>query len=214
MKVSGLIGKKIGMTRIFNKDGVSVPITVIEVQKNYVIQIKNLLHNGFYSVQITTGFKKDKRILKSEFGHFIKSNVSVGTMLREFRVKDISGISVGLDISVKIFENVKKVDVTGYSKGKGFSGTVKRWNFHMQDASHGNSLSHRVPGSIGQNQFPGRVFKGKKMPGHLGNERVTVKNLDVVRIDKNDNIILVKGSVPGNIGSNVIIKVASKFYFF
>ncbi|CEN32039.1 50S ribosomal protein L3 [Candidatus Westeberhardia cardiocondylae] len=211
MDIDGLIGKKVGMTRIFTAKGVSIPVTVIEIKNNYVTQIKSANNGDYYFVQVTTGLKKDCCVTKSEFGYFKKIGVNVGEGLWEFKAKNIDGIFVKQSISVEFFRNIKKVDVIGFSKGKGFSGTVKRWNFSMQDATHGNSLSHRVPGSIGQNQSPGRVFKGKKMPGQLGNKRVTVQNLDVIRIDLKNNLLLVKGSIPGNIRSNVIVKVTSKF---
>ena len=183
----GLVGRKVGMTRIFNEDGVSVPVTVIEIEANRVTQVKTLENDGYTAVQVTTGSKKANRVTKPEAGHFVKAGVEAGRGLWEFRQ----------EINVDIFADVKKVDVTGTSKSKGFQGGVKRWNFRTQDATHGNSLSHRVLGSIGQNQTPGRVFKGKKMAGHLGAERVTVQSLEVVRVDAENNLLLVKGSVPG-----------------
>ncbi|MCR3754651.1 MAG: 50S ribosomal subunit protein L3 [Candidatus Westeberhardia cardiocondylae] len=210
MGLPGLIGRKVGMTRFFTEQGLSIPVTVIKIDKNYVTQIRRVVQNSCYFVQVTTGVKKINRILKSELGHFSKSRINVGQVLFEFSLKDIDGIFVSQGFSVEFFKGIKKVDVTGFSKGKGFSGTVKRWNFHMQDASHGNSLSHRVPGSIGQNQTPGKVFKGKKMSGHLGNERVTIQNLDVVCVDKIYDVLLIKGSVPGNIGANLLVKIAVK----
>ncbi|MDU2366261.1 MAG: 50S ribosomal protein L3 [Klebsiella michiganensis] len=193
----GLVGKKVGMTRIFTEDGVSIPVTVIEVEANRVTQVKDLANDGYRAVQVTTGAKKANRVTKPEAGHFAKAGVEAGRGLWEFRLADL-------------FADVKKVDVTGTSKGKGFAGTVKRWNFRTQDATHGNSLSHRVPGSIGQNQTPGKVFKGKKMAGQLGNERVTVQSLDVVRVDAERNLLLVKGAVPGATGSDLIVKPAVK----
>ncbi|WP_395480183.1 50S ribosomal protein L3 [Candidatus Curculioniphilus buchneri] len=208
----GLIGRKIGMTRIFTENGVSIPVTIIEIQANRITQIKDLKSDGYHAIQLTTGDKKNNKVKKSEAGHFLKSGVRAGRGLWEFRIKDIEKTIVvaGQSIAVEYFLNIKKVDVTGVSKGKGFSGSVKRWNFRTQDASHGNSLSHRVPGSIGQNQTPGKVFKGKKMAGQLGNERVTVQNLDIIRVDIHNNFILVKGAVPGSTGGDLIVKPAIK----
>ena len=206
----GLVGKKVGMTRIFTEDGVSIPVTVIEVEANRVAQVKDLANDGYRAIQVTTGAKKANRVTKPEAGHFAKAGVEAGRGLWEFRLADGEEFTVGQDISVELFAEVKKVDVTGTSKGKGFAGTVKRWNFRTQDATHGNSLSHRVPGSIGQNQTPGKVFKGKKMAGHLGDERVTVQSLDVVRVDAERNLLLVKGAVPGATGGNLIVKPAVK----
>ncbi|MGL9760479.1 MAG: 50S ribosomal protein L3 [Symbiopectobacterium sp.] len=206
----GLVGKKVGMTRIFTEDGVSIPVTVIEIKANRVTQVKDLSNDGYQAIQVTTGAKKANRITKPEAGHFAKGRVKAGRVLREFRLSESKEFTVGQSISVEIFADVKKVDVTGISKGKGFAGTVKRWNFRMQDATHGNSLSHRVPGSVGQNQTPGKVFKGKKMAGQLGNERVTVQSLNVVRVDAERNLLLVKGAVPGATGSDLIVKPAVK----
>lgn len=205
----GLVGKKVGMTRIFNEEGVSIPVTVIEVEANRVTQVKALENDGYQAIQVTTGAKKASRVSKPEAGHFAKAGVEAGRGLWEFRTEG-EEFTVGQSISVDIFADVKKVDVTGTSKGKGFAGTVKRWNFRTQDATHGNSLSHRVPGSIGQNQTPGKVFKGKKMAGQLGNERVTVQSLEVVRVDAERNLLLVKGAVPGATGSDLIVKPAVK----
>lgn len=206
----GLVGKKVGMTRIFTEDGVSIPVTVIEIEANRVTQVKDLENDGYRAVQVTTGAKKANRVTKPEAGHFAKAGVEAGRGLWEFRLAEGQEFTAGQEISVEIFVDVKKVDVTGTSKGKGFAGTVKRWNFRTQDATHGNSLSHRVPGSIGQNQTPGKVFKGKKMAGHLGDERVTVQSLDVVRVDAERNLLLVKGAVPGATGGNLIVKPAVK----
>lgn len=206
----GLVGKKVGMTRIFTEDGVSIPVTVIEIEANRVTQVKGLDTDGYRAVQVTTGSKKASRVTKPEAGHFAKAGVAAGRGLWEFRLEEGQEFAAGQEISVAIFADVKKVDVTGTSKGKGFAGTVKRWNFRTQDATHGNSLSHRVPGSIGQNQTPGKVFKGKKMAGHLGDERVTVQSLDVVRVDAERNLLLVKGAVPGATGGNLIVKPAVK----
>ncbi|VAX77026.1 50S ribosomal protein L3 [Serratia symbiotica] len=206
----GLVGKKMGMTRIFTEDGVSIPVTVIEIEANRVTQVKNLDTDGYPAIQITAGRKKANRVTKPEAGHFAKAGVEPGRGLWEFRLQEGQEFTIGQEISVEIFATVKKVDVTGTSKGKGFAGTVKRWNFRTQDTTHGNSLSHRVPGSIGQNQSPGKVFKGKKMAGQLGDERVTVQSLEVIRVDLVRNLLLVKGAVPGATGGNLIVKPAVK----
>ena len=208
----GLIGRKVGMTRIFTPDGVSIPVTVIEVDANRVTQVKTLETDGYRAIQVTTGTKKASRLVKPEAGHFAKAGVEAGRGLWEFRLADGEGsdIAVSAELKVELFSDVKMVDVTGQSKGKGFAGTIKRWNFSMGDATHGNSLSHRAPGSIGQRQSPGRVFKGKKMAGHMGDERVTVQSLEVVRVDAERNLLLVKGAVPGATGGDVIVKPAVK----
>ncbi|MBQ1782221.1 MAG: 50S ribosomal protein L3 [Gammaproteobacteria bacterium] len=208
----GLIGRKVGMTRIFTPEGVSIPVTVIEVDANRVTQVKTLETDGYRAIQVTTGTKKASRLVKPEAGHFAKAGVEAGRGLWEFRLADGEGseIAVGAELKVELFSDVKMVDVTGQSKGKGFAGTIKRWNFAMGDATHGNSLSHRSPGSIGQRQSPGRVFKGKKMAGHMGDERVTVQSLEVVRVDAERNLLLVKGAVPGATGGDVIVKPAVK----
>ncbi|WP_392558776.1 50S ribosomal protein L3 [Orbus mooreae] len=205
----GLVGRKVGMTRIFTEDGVSIPVTVIEVEANRITQVKTLENDGYQAVQVTTGSKKASRVNKPDAGHFAKAGVEAGRGLWEFRFEE-GEFTVGQSINVDIFTDVKKVDVTGTSKGKGFAGVTKRWNFRTQDATHGNSLAHRGHGSIGQNQTPGKVFKGRKMAGHLGNERVTVQNLDVVRVDAERNLILIKGAVPGAINSDVFVKPAIK----
>ena len=208
----GLVGRKLGMTRVFTEDGVSIPVTVIEVEANRVTQVKSLESDGYVAIQVTTGAKKANRLTSAEAGHFAKAGVDAGRGLWEFRLNEseVADVAVGAELNVGVFADVKKVDVTGTSKGKGFAGTVKRWNFRTQDMTHGNSRSHRVPGSIGQNQSPGKVFKGKKMAGHLGNERVTVQCLDVVRVDVERNLLLVKGAVPGATNGNVIVKPAVK----
>ncbi|WP_062268088.1 50S ribosomal protein L3 [Endozoicomonas arenosclerae] len=206
----GLVGKKCGMTRIFTEDGASVPVTVIEVDPNRITQVKSQEVDGYSAVQVTTGAKKSSRVRKPEAGHFAKAKVEAGRGLWEFRVDDSASFELGQLIGVDLFEQGQKVDVTGQSKGKGFQGGVKRWNFHMQDATHGNSLSHRAPGSIGQCQTPGRVFKGKKMAGHMGAEKVTVQSLEIVRVDAERNLLLVKGAVPGATGADVIVKAAVK----
>ncbi|MDP5293345.1 50S ribosomal protein L3 [Oceanimonas sp. CHS3-5] len=208
----GLVGRKLGMTRVFTEDGVSIPVTVIEVDANRVTQVKTLEQDGYAAIQVTAGTKKANRITKPEAGHFAKAGVEAGRGLWEFRLGEGEGdsIEIGAELKVDIFADVKKVDVTGTSKGKGFAGAVKRWNFRTQDMTHGNSLSHRAPGSIGQNQTPGRVFKGKKMAGHMGAERVTTQNLEVVRVDVDRNLLLIKGAVPGATNGNVIVKPAVK----
>jgi len=208
----GLVGKKLGMTRIFTEDGASLPVTVIEIEANRVTQIRTEENDGYRGVQVTTGAKKASRLTKPEAGHFAKNGVEAGRGLWEFRLDDSEGteLAVGQELNVEIFNEVKKVDVTGRSKGKGFAGVIKRWNFSMQDATHGNSLSHRASGSIGQNQSPGRVFKGKKMAGHMGDERVTVQSLEVVRVDTERKLLLVKGAVPGAVNGDVVVKPAIK----
>lgn len=208
----GLVGRKCGMTRIFTEDGVSIPVTVIEVEPNRITQIKSGETDGYSAVQVTTGARKASHLAKSAAGHFAKAGVGAGRGLWEFRVdgSQASSLSVGDSIEVGIFEPGKKVDVTATSKGKGFAGVIKRWNFAAQDATHGNSLSHRAPGSIGQNQSPGRVFKGKKMAGQMGNRQVTTQSLEVVRVDAEKNLLLVKGAVPGATGSDVIVSPAVK----
>lgn len=205
----GLVGKKKGMTRIFTKEGISIPVTIIEIKKNRITQIKNK-KEGYTSIQVTTGDKKTSRLKKSEIGHFAKANVAAGIGLWEFRCDQKNTFQLGQEIAVNFFSDIKKIDVTGVSKGKGFCGVIKRWNFRTQDATHGNSLSHRAPGSIGQNQTPGRVFKGKKMAGQLGNKRITVQNLKVVLIKSEKNLLFVKGSVPGSVNGILIVKPAIK----
>ncbi|RCU43248.1 MULTISPECIES: 50S ribosomal protein L3 [Corallincola] len=208
----GLVGRKVGMTRIFTEDGLSIPVTVIEVEANRVTQVKSLDNDGYRALQVTTGTKKANRVTKPEAGHFAKAGTEAGRGTWEFRLADGEGvdIEVGSELNVDLFSDVTKVDVTGTSKGKGFQGVVKRWNFRTQDMTHGNSLSHRAPGSIGQNQTPGRVFKGKKMSGHMGDERTTVQSLEVVRVDAERKLLLIKGAVPGATGGDVIVKPAVK----
>ncbi|ANS84288.1 50S ribosomal protein L3 [Vibrio scophthalmi] len=206
----GLIGRKVGMTRVFTEDGVSIPVTVVEVEANRVTQVKSLETDGYAAIQVTAGTKKANRVTKPEAGHFAKAGVEAGRGLWEFRLENGEEFAVGAELTVELFNETKKVDVTGTSKGKGFQGAVKRWNFRTQDMTHGNSLSHRAPGSIGQCQTPGRVFKGKKMAGHMGAERVTTQNLEIVRVDAERNLLLIKGAVPGATGGNVIVKPAIK----
>ncbi|MDH5179297.1 MAG: 50S ribosomal protein L3 [Gammaproteobacteria bacterium] len=208
----GLVGRKVGMTRVFTDEGASLPVTVIEVEPNRVTVLKNIENDGYRAVQVTTGTRKSNRISKPEAGHFAKVGIEAGRGLWEFRLDDGEGeeLSTGSEIKVDIFEAGQKIDVTGTSIGKGFAGNVKRNNFRMQDATHGNSLSHRAPGSIGQNQTPGRVFKGKRMAGHMGNVKCTSQNLEIVRIDSERNLLLVKGAVPGAKGSDVIVRPSVK----
>lgn len=206
----GLVGRKVGMTRIFTEEGVSIPVTVVEVEANRVSQVKTVETDGYNAIQVTCGSKKANCVSKPEAGHFAKAGVEAGRGLWEFRLENGEEFAVGAELTVEVFNEIKKVDVTGTSKGKGFQGAVKRWNFRTQDMTHGNSLSHRAPGSIGQCQTPGRVFKGKKMAGHMGAERVTTQNLEIVRVDAERNLLLIKGAVPGSTGGNVIVKPAVK----
>ena len=205
----GVIGRKCGMTRVFTEEGISVPVTVIEVTPNRVSQVKTEETDGYEAVQVTVGERGASRVTKPQAGHFAKAGVEAGRSAGEFR-SEVGELQAGSEITLEVFEAGQSVDVTGTSKGKGFAGTVKRWNFRTQDATHGNSLSHRAPGSIGQNQTPGRVFKGKKMSGHLGAERVTVQNLEIVRVDAEKNLLLVKGAIPGAAGGDVIVRPAVK----
>ena len=205
----GLVGRKSGMTRVFTEAGASLPVTVIEVEPNRVVQIKTPEKDGYSAIQVTTGSRT--RLQKPMAGHYAKAGAGAGRGLWEFRVDAIDAeLSPGSEIGVDQFEAGQKVDVSGVSKGKGYAGTIKRWNFKGQDNSHGNSLSHRAPGAIGQCQTPGRVFKGKKMAGQLGNARVTTQNLEVVRVDTERNLLLIKGAVPGAAGGDVHIRPALK----
>ena len=208
----GLVGRKVGMTRIFTEDGVSIPVTVIEATPNRVTQLRTEETDGYRALQVTAGTKKANRVNKAEAGHFAKAGVEAGSGLWEFRLDGSEGedIAVGSEITVELFNDTTKVDVAGTSKGKGFQGAIKRWNFSSQRMTHGNSLSHRAPGSIGQNQSPGKVFKGKKMAGQMGNKRVTTMSLELVRVDVENNLLLIKGAVPGATGGNVIIRPAVK----
>ena len=208
----GLVGQKVGMTRLFTDDGSSIPVTVIKVAGNRVTQIKSVETDGYNAVQVTTGEKKASRVNKALAGHYAKSGTGAGTGLWEFRVESaqLADFELGGEIGVEVVEDSKYVDVAGTSIGKGFAGNVKRNNFHMQDATHGNSLSHRAPGSIGQNQTPGRVFKGKKMAGHMGAVKTSVQNLELVKVDKEKGLLLIRGAVPGAKGGDVIVKSAVK----
>ena len=208
----GIVGRKAGMTRIFQDDGASVPVTVISVEPNRVTQVKTLATDGYRALQVTTGSRRASRVSRPQAGHYARAGTEAGRGLWEFRLAEGEGeeIEVGNDIRVDQFEAGQSVDVTGTSIGKGFAGVIKRHNFHMQDATHGNSISHRAPGSIGQCQTPGRVFKGKKMSGHMGNVRRTTQDLEVVRVDTERNLLMIKGSVPGSKGGDVVIRPAVK----
>ena len=204
----GLIGQKVGMTRVFSDEGNSTPVTVVSIADNIVSQVKTLEIDGYSAIQVSTGAVKASKISKPLAGHFAKAGVEAGKDVMEFRTDETQ--EVGTKLDVNMFEAGQKVDVTGRSKGKGFQGVIKRYNFQMQDATHGNSVSHRAPGSIGQCQTPGRVFKGKKMAGHMGDRNVTTQNLEVVRVDAEKGLLLIKGAVPGAKNSRVIIKPAVK----
>ncbi|MGB5352493.1 MAG: 50S ribosomal protein L3 [Woeseia sp.] len=208
----GLVGRKCGMTRVFTDDGESIPVTVIEAQPNRVTQVKTVETDGYRALQVTTGSRRASRVVKSAAGHFAAAKVEAGDIVSEFRLDDTDTgeFELGAELKVELFEAGQKVDVIGTSIGKGFAGAIKRHNFSMQDATHGNSVSHRAPGSIGQNQTPGRVFKGKKMSGHMGNVRRTMQNLEVVRVDAERNLLLIKGAVPGHAGGSVIVRPAIK----
>ncbi len=208
----GVVGQKRGMTRVFTESGESVPVTVIEVQPNMVVQVKTKEIDGYSAIQVTTGAQKASRLTKPVLGHYAKAKQEPGKGLWEFRLDGLASndFAVGAEINIDIFSEGQMVDVTSTSKGKGFAGTVKRHNFSMQDATHGNSLSHRVPGSIGQNQSPGRVFKGKKMSGQMGNVKTTVLSQRIVRLDQDKKIVLVRGTVPGAPGGTVILRPAVK----
>ena len=208
----GLIGRKSGMTRVFTEEGVSIPVTVIEVQPNRVTQVKTVDSDGYEAIQVTTGSRKASQLRKSEAGHYSKAGVEAGEGLWEFRTEgeDLGEIATGSEIKVDRFEAGQKVDVTGTSKGKGFQGGIKRHNFSMQDATHGNSISHRAPGSIGQCQTPGRVWKGKKMAGQMGNVKKTLQGMEVVKVDAENNLLLIKGALPGATGSSLIVRPATK----
>jgi len=208
----GLVGRKCGMTRIFTDEGVSIPVTVIEAQPNRVTQVKTVDTDGYRALQVSAGSRKASRVSKSEAGHFAAAKVEAGNLMAEFRLDDSdeADFDLGSEVTVELFEEGQKVDVVGTSIGKGFAGVIKRYHFSMQDATHGNSLAHRAPGSIGQNQTPGRVFKGKKMAGHMGNVQRTIQSLEVVRVDNERNLLLIKGAVPGSKGGRVIVRPAVK----
>lgn len=203
----GVIGRKAGMTRVFTDDGASVPVTVIRVEPNRVTQIKSVERDGYAALQVTSGARRASRVTRAQAGHYAKAGTEPGRGLWEFRVEgdEVGEIEVGAELGIDRFEAGQRVDVRGISKGRGFAGAVKRHNFRTQDATHGNSLAHRAPGSIGQAQDPGRVLKGKKMPGHMGNERTTTQNLEVVRVDTERGLILVKGAVPGAKDGDLVV---------
>lgn len=205
-----LLGRKVGMTRIFGESGDSVPVTVLEIAPNRVSQVKTVDTDGYEAIQLSVGERKASRVSKPVAGHFAKAGVPAGTFVRESRIDAASEYELGAELTVSLFEAGQKVDVSGVSKGKGFAGTIKRHNFKGKDATHGNSISHRTPGSIGQNQTPGRVFPGKKMAGQMGNVNTTTQCLEVVRVDAERNLILVKGAVPGATGGNISIKPSEK----
>jgi large subunit ribosomal protein L3 len=206
----GLVGRKCGMTRVFTEAGVSIPVTVVHVEANTVTQVKTAETDGYSAIQVTTGLKKRSNVNKPLIGHFAKASVEPGRGLWEFAVEADKVLEVGSSFDATIFEAGQKVDVRGVSKGKGFAGAVKRHNFAMQDATHGNSVSHRAHGSTGQNQSPGRVFKNKKMAGHMGSENVTIQSIEVVRVDAENGILLLKGGIPGAVGGNIIVSPAVK----
>jgi len=206
----GLVGRKRGMTRVFTEDGVSTPVTVIEIEANRVSQLKTIETDGYNAVQVTVGSKKSSRVAKSQAGHFAKAGSAAGYKVHEFTVDESSDLELGAEVTVSIFEAGQAIDVTGVTKGKGFAGAMKRYGFRGGDATHGNSISHRSAGSIGMCQTPGRVFKEKKMAGHMGDVQRTLQNLSVVRIDEERNLLLVKGSIPGANGGNVVVRPAVK----
>ena len=208
----GLVGRKAGMTRVFTDEGVSIPVTVIAVEPNRVTSLKTPEKDGYRAVQLTAGNKKRSRVRKPEVGHLARNGVEIGEGLWEFRLGDGEGEELvpGTTVDVTVFSAGQKIDVTGVSIGKGYAGVVKRHNFSTQDASHGNSLAHRAPGSIGQNQTPGRVFKGKRMAGHMGAVRRTVQNLEIVRVDESRRALLIKGAVPGPRGGRIVVRPAIK----
>ena len=211
----GLVGRKCGMTRVFTEAGESIPVTVIEAQPNRITQVKTVENDGYSALQVSAGARKASRVSKSEAGHFAAAKVEAGDLIAEFRLEggdkpEEGDFEKGQEFKVNLFEAGQKVDVIGTTIGKGFAGTIKRHNFSMQDATHGNSLAHRAPGSIGQNQTPGRVWKGKKMSGHMGNVRRTAQNLEVVRIDEERNLLLIKGAVPGHSGGRVVVQPTVK----
>jgi large subunit ribosomal protein L3 len=208
----GVVARKCGMTQIFTQDGKSIPVTVVEVEPNRVSQVKTLEKDGYPAIQVTTGSRRASRVNKPAAGHLAKAGVAAGRGYWEFRLpaEEVGKIQVGQEIKLDTFTIGQKIDVTGTTRGKGFAGVIKRHHFSSQDATHGNSLSHRAPGSIGQNQSPGRVFKGKRMAGHLGNVRRTAQNLEVAAIDTQRNLLLIKGAVPGAPGANVLVRPAVK----
>ena len=205
-----LLGSKVGMTRIYNEDGSATPVTVLQMLPNRISQLKTVETDGYNAIQLTAGFRKASKVNKPESGHFAKAAVESGNFTRESRVDSVEDYELGSELTVGLFEAGQKVDVTGITIGKGFAGVLKRYNFAGKDATHGNSINHRTPGSIGQNQTPGRVFKGKKMSGHMGAEQQTTQNLTVLSVDLEKHLMLIKGAVPGSRGGNILIKTAVK----
>ena len=206
----GLVGRKVGMTRLYNEDGSATPVTVLEMMPNRISQLKTVETDGYAAIQVTVGAKKASRVTKPQAGHYAKAGVEAGSVTIESRVDDVADYEVGGNLTVEMFSEGQLVDVTGTSQGKGFAGVIKRHNFAGKDATHGNSINHRTPGSIGQCQTPGRVFKGKKMTGHMGNVKRTQQGLTVVRVDSEKNLLLVKGAVPGSKGGDIIVKTTVK----
>ena len=206
----GLLGKKVGMTRVFAENGQSIPVTVLKIETNIVSMVKNTKSDGYTAVQLSSIEQKENKVKKPHLGHFKKNKIPPQKNIKEFRVEDTANLEVGQKFEATHFEEGEFVNVRSRSKGKGFAGTIKRHNFKGKDATHGNSISHRTPGSTGQCQFPGRVFKGKKMAGHMGDEMVTRKNLQIVKIDAEKKLILVKGSVPGFNGRLVELTQSAK----
>lgn len=206
----GLVGRKVGMTRLYNEDGTATPVTVLEVTPNRISQVKTVESDGYNAVQATSGSVKASRVTKARAGHFAKAGVEAGNVTRESRVADVADFEIGSELTLNMFEAGQLVDVTGTSQGKGYAGVIKRHHFAGKDATHGNSINHRTPGSIGQCQTPGRVFKGKKMTGQMGNVKRTQQNLTIVRVDVDKNLLLVKGAVPGSKGGSVVVRTAIK----
>ena len=205
-----LLGSKVGMTRIYNEDGTASPVTVLQMLPNRISQLKTVETDGYNAIQLTTGAKKASKVNKPESGHYAKASVESGNFTRESRVDSVEEYEVGSELTVDLFEVGQRVDVTGITIGKGFAGVLKRHNFAGKDATHGNSINHRTPGSIGQNQTPGRVFKGKKMSGHMGAVKQTTQNLTVISIDSEKHLLLIKGAVPGSRGGSILVKTAVK----
>jgi len=205
-----LLGSKVGMTRIYNEDGTAIPVTVLEMLPNRISQVKSVETDGYNAIQLTMGKKKASKVNKATAGHYRKASVEAGVMTRESRLDTVEEYELGGELTIDFLEMGQKIDVTGTTIGKGFAGVLKRYNFAGKDATHGNSINHRTPGSIGQNQTPGRVFKGKKMSGHMGAVRQTTQNLTVVKVDLDNNLLLVKGAVPGARGGYVMVKAAVK----
>ncbi len=206
----GLVGRKCGMTRIFTEEGTSIPVSVVQVLPNRITRVINQDADGYSAVQITTGVMKNSRVNKAEAGQFAKAGVEAGRGFWEFRLEQDSDLEVGSDLPLDLFQAGQKIDVSGQSIGKGYQGVIKRHNFQMQDATHGNSLAHRAPGSIGQCQTPGRVLKGKKMAGHMGHEKVTTQNLEIVKVDVEKSVLLIKGAIPGSKNGDIIVTPAVK----